>query len=131
MVRASVGHTVELRETPYSLDYQAGVETQSVARGKPSGMVKTSRIGQSAAKILSAVRHMEKVQRLSGGGLAIRCWHKIESGPTERWPWEERPNQPGAQGVCNQSTRWPADWTNCTTGITGLWQPSVHSDVAF
>ena len=23
------------------------------------------------------------------------------------------------------------DWDKCTTGITGLWQPSVHSDVAF
>jgi hypothetical protein len=23
------------------------------------------------------------------------------------------------------------DWVKRTTGITGLWQPSVHSDVAF
>ena len=26
---------------------------------------------------------------------------------------------------------WPVEQGRTTTGITGLWQPSVHSDVAF
>ncbi len=39
-------------------------------------------------------------------------------------PKDEWSNQPGALGCRN-------DMDNRTTGITGLWQPSVHSDVAF
>ena len=62
------------------------------------GMVKTQRIGQSAAKLLRAFliifktikkfeMPMEKVQRLSGSGLAcFTSWLKIESGPAERQP---------------------------------------------
>ena len=49
-----------------------------------SGIVITKRIGQSAAKLLSAARlHTEKVQRLGGGG-SVNNRLKIESGPTER-----------------------------------------------
>ena len=52
---------------------------------------------------------------------------KIESGPPEMEPGDERPNQPGALGdLLKHRGR-----SNRTTGITGLWQPSVHSDVAF
>jgi hypothetical protein len=42
---------------------------------------------------------MEKVQRLGGSGLLLKEWLKIESGPAERRPGDERPNQPGASGV--------------------------------
>ena len=43
---------------------------------------------------------MENPQRLGGGGVPqIEKWRvKIESGPVERQPLEERPNQPGARG---------------------------------
>ena len=41
-----------------------------MARLIASGMVKMLGIGQSAAKLLPAAMPMEKVQRLSGGGLA-------------------------------------------------------------
>jgi len=43
---------------------------------------------------------MENVQRLGGSGLK-RLWLrlKIESGPAERQPLEERLNQPGAKGA--------------------------------
>jgi hypothetical protein len=40
-----MGDTIELRESPYSSSYQAGVETQLVARVMTSGMVKTLEIG--------------------------------------------------------------------------------------
>lgn len=40
-----------------------------MARLIASGMVKTLEIGQSAAKLLRAIMHTEKVQRLSGSGL--------------------------------------------------------------
>ena len=55
-----------------------------------SGMVKTRRIGQSAAKPLSAplLGHMGKVQRLSGDGAFLGL--KIESCPTERWIYVQR-----------------------------------------
>ena len=49
-------------------------------------MVKTPRIGQSAAKLLSGGRHKEKVQRLSGGGLRSNAGLKIESVPLETGP---------------------------------------------
>lgn len=46
----------------------------------------------------------KKVQRLSGSGPIVNRL-KIESGPAERQPWDERPNQSGAQGtdVCPQT----------------------------
>jgi hypothetical protein len=47
-----LGDTFKLRESLYSSSYQAGVETQPVARVMTSGMVKTEEIGQSAAKPL-------------------------------------------------------------------------------
>jgi hypothetical protein len=46
---------------------------------------------------------MEKVQRLSGSGLGRWPRLKIESGPLETEPWDERPNQPGAQGASVQT----------------------------
>jgi hypothetical protein len=78
--------------------------------------------------------HLKKptdaVQRLDGGrfqNVSMSLELKIESGPPEMEPWDERPNQPGAQGdLCLHGGRGDR-----TTGITGLWQPSVHSDVAF
>jgi hypothetical protein len=44
----------------------------ALARLIASGTVKTQRIGQSAAKLLKLAIAMEKVQRLSGGGLALK-----------------------------------------------------------
>ena len=45
---------------------------------------------------------MDAVQRLYGGRFRLlnNCYSelKIESGPPEMEPREERPNQPGAQG---------------------------------
>ena len=50
---------------------------------------------------------------------------KIESGPPEMGLKDERSNQPRALRCLDRHGY------NRTTGITGLWQPSVHSDVAF
>jgi len=45
-------------------------------------------------------RLREKVQRLGGSGSIVEHSRlKIESGPAERQPQEERPNQPGAWGA--------------------------------
>ena len=70
---------------------------------------------------------MDAVQRLYGGRFQCNLLRlKIESGPPEMELKDERSNQPRALRfafLCNGINR--------TTGITGLWQPSVHSDVAF
>ncbi len=72
--------------------------------------------------------HTEKVQRLSGGGQVHACL-RYSPAPLK--------GGLGKKGLAGQE---PKDcmvrlsscaWSNRTTGITGLWQPSVHSDVAF
>ena len=44
-LESASGDTVELRELPYSLSYEAGAERLLVARVMTSGIVKTLRIG--------------------------------------------------------------------------------------
>ena len=73
-----------------------------------------------------ALKSMDAVQRLYGGRSRLKILRlKIESGPPEMGLKDERPNQPRAFEVHF------VHGVNRTTGITGLWQPSVHSDVAF
>jgi len=79
------GDTVELRGSPESSDYQAGVETQSVARLIASGTVKTSEIGQSAAKLLPGASSLQAAPHGEGSTTRWRwaalfpVWLKIES----------------------------------------------------
>ena len=57
------------------------------------------------------LRPMENPQRLGGGGVPLHEGSlKIESGPVERQPLEERPNQPGARGAIRHSSKSEERW---------------------
>ena len=98
--------------------------------------------GQSAAKPLS--REAEgKVQRLDGCGscvLLVRTNGLRYSPPPQKWEPRPKPSRgPEVEGHLHAKPSgrelgysWRRQMLDQrTTGITGLWQPSVHSDVAF
>lgn len=95
------------------------------------GTVRTTEIGQPAAKLLSAVlitaygEGPETKWRWAGGACitGIRYSPALPRGSHEM----KGLTSPELRGPGAHSTRR----INRTTGITGLWQPSVHSDVAF
>ena len=102
-----------------------------VHQGNDLGYGKNAKDWMIRSQVLRAALFMpmDAVQRLYGSRFRVfnDLGFKIESGPLEIRPKDERP-QPSLEPLGVACCDWNFDRT---TGITGLWQPSVHSDVAF
>ena len=76
------------------------METQGGGLGNDQGYGKNVGDWVIRREAPKGLMPMENPQRLGGGGVSfLKGSLKIESGPVERQPLDERPNQPGARGA--------------------------------